>query len=94
MSLRDFVISFFAMVKQSSFACLGQGHTPHVEFSRSQFSLFACESSHEPCARTSENAEAPREVTTHWGAHDESSTAGVAAPQSQASLGQCPCACT
>ena len=27
MSLRDFVISFFAMVKQSSFACLGQGHT-------------------------------------------------------------------
>ena len=38
-SLRDFVISFFAMVQQSSFACLGQGHTPHVEFSRSQFSL-------------------------------------------------------
>ena len=27
MSLPDFVISFFAMVKQSSFACLGQGHT-------------------------------------------------------------------
>ena len=27
MSLRDFVISFFAMVKQSSFSCLGQGHT-------------------------------------------------------------------
>ena len=33
MSLRDFVISFFAVVKQSSFACLGQGHTPHVGFS-------------------------------------------------------------
>ena len=26
MSLLDSVISFFAMVKQSSFACLGQGH--------------------------------------------------------------------
>ena len=46
------------------------------------------------CARTSEHAELPREVATHLGAHDESSTTGGAAPQSQASLGQCPCACT
>ena len=46
MSPRDFVISFFAVVKQSSFACLGQGHKPQVGFSRSEFSLFACESSH------------------------------------------------
>ena len=38
------------MVTQSSFACLGEGHTrwPHVGFSRSQFSLFACESSRGP----------------------------------------------
>ena len=50
MSPPDFVISFFAVVKQTSCACLGQGHTryPHVGFSRSQFSHFACESSHAP----------------------------------------------
>ena len=53
-----------------------KSHAPRVGFSQSQFFFFACESSH---GRKSEHAELPREVATHLGAHDESSTTGVAA---------------
>ena len=88
MSLLDSVISFFAMVKQSSFACLGQGHalTPRRVQPVPVFSFHLRVLSW-ACARTSEHAELLREVATHLSAHDESSTTGVAAPQSQASLG-------
>ena len=80
----EFVISFFAMLRVSgsrSHALPSRWVQPVPVF---PFCLRVLS-----CARTrtSGHAEFPREVATHLGAQDESSTTGVAAPQSQPSLG-------
>ena len=80
----DFVISFFAMLRVSgsrSHALPSRWVQPVPVF---PFCLRVLSWAR---TRTSEHAELPREVATPLGAHDESSTTGVAPPQSQASLG-------
>ena len=68
------------------FTCLGQGHASRWVQPVPVFS-FCLRVLSWACARTSEHAELHREVATHLGAHDGSSTTGAAAPQGQASLG-------